>query len=354
MKNTNYMFMNVVKSFVFSTITLLTFTSANAIEKKALIIGIGSYPQETGWSQINGDKDANVVEESLKGIGFRNTTKLINSQATKVNILDQLNTMLDSCQQGDVVLFYFAGHGQLILDYDADELDGYDESLVLYGAPKQYDALYKNENHLLDDELSDIINKFRIKLGPQGEFIVVIDAGFGWMSTSTTHITRGGAYPLEEKFESHSFSNIGKFESGILDDQPFSVPSKGHAHLFHLTANTINSMAMEVNGNGVLTLSFTRSLEELSDSVSYEVWFHTVQSHGNEIVQGQHIDAEGETDDLVFNHYHKIQGSDCETFAVEDVTETMSAQEMDMLKNIENYIQEEYNSDSGKGEFGSQ
>jgi len=154
MKNTNYMFMNVVKSFVFSTITLLTFTSANAIEKKALIIGIGSYPQETGWSQINGDKDANVVEESLKGIGFRNTTKLINSQATKVNILDQLNTMLDSCQQGDVVLFYFAGHGQLILDYDADELDGYDESLVLYGAPKQYDALYKNENHLLDDELS--------------------------------------------------------------------------------------------------------------------------------------------------------------------------------------------------------
>lgn len=113
-------------------------------------------------------------------------------------------------------------------------------------------------------------------------------------------------------------------------------------------------MAMEVNGNGVLTLSFTRSLEELSDSVSYEVWFHTVQSHGNEIVQGQHIDAEGETDDLVFNHYHKIQGSDYETFAVEDVTETMSAQEMDMLKNIENYIQEEYNSDSGKGEFGSQ
>lgn len=355
MKNAKNMFMNSLK--VMGLLFLLTgysFTS-KAIEKKALIVGIGNYGQDAGWNSINGDKDADVVEKSIQSIGFHNSIKIKNSAATKANLLKAFQAMLDSCHPGDVILFYFAGHGQLILDYDADELDGYDESLVLYGAPKKYDALYKNEHHLLDEELSKIINDFRVKLGATGEFIVVIDAGFGWaLDKNNGHVMRGGAFPLEERFQTHDHKNIGRFESGILDDQPFSVPSNGHAHLFHLTANTIKNQAVEINGNGVLTLSFTRSLEEMNDSISYEQWFAMIQQFGTTMVDLQNIDAEGETDDIVFVYYNNIKGSDYNSFAVEEVTDSMSAQEMDMLKNIEQYIQEEFNSDTGRGEFRSQ
>ncbi|MFT7592423.1 MAG: putative caspase-like protein [bacterium] len=123
MKKTNNMFINVAKMCV----ALICFTSFSvhslAIEKRALVIGVGNYGEDSEWSETHGDNDAKAVEASIKTIGFNNTIKLVNNQASKKSILRHLNTILDSCKKGDIVLFYFAGHGQLVVDYNGDELD---------------------------------------------------------------------------------------------------------------------------------------------------------------------------------------------------------------------------------------
>jgi hypothetical protein len=353
MKSTYEMFMNLVKSALLLMVTITFCQASFAIEKKAILIGIGDYPEDGGWQKTSGDNDVSAMEKSIKSIGFNNITKLVNKQATKSNIISELQHILDSCQPGDIVLFYFAGHGQLIQDFNADEYDGYDESLVLYNAPKEYDALYKNESHLLDDELSEIINNFRIVLGSKGEFISIIDAGFGWSTDDANDYVRGGAKPLEAVYQTHPFKNIGLFEAGIIDDQPFSIPSNGHANLFHLSANMISKEGLELNGNGILTLAFTRSLEELDDSSSYEDWAAMVSKFSAEISTNQTIQMEGDAEQIVFDYYRKINGSDFETFHVQNTNDTMTAQEQDMLQNISNIIKQEYNMDPGSGEFGS-
>ena len=38
--------------------------------KRALVIGIGNYPTESGWAKINGDKDIPLVREILLTNGF--------------------------------------------------------------------------------------------------------------------------------------------------------------------------------------------------------------------------------------------------------------------------------------------
>ncbi|MFT5722973.1 MAG: hypothetical protein ACI9JN_000078 [Bacteroidia bacterium] len=173
---------------------------------------------------------------------------------------------------------------------------------------------------MLDEELRAIINRFRIKLGEFGEFIVIVDAGFGWDSHSDEKYTRGGNLLLEPSYQMHTFAHTGKNEIGIMDDQPFSIPSTGYANLFHLSANQIHSVAHELNGNGILSLAFARELEELTDSISYESFYQSVKVHAYQMYKNQIVVAEGDIETIIFNFYLKTHGSSVQTFNATDTT----------------------------------
>lgn len=341
--------------YYLTTLTIfLGLLNANAIEKRGLIIGLGDYGPDTEWYETHGDHDANSMLEKVKTIGFNNVSKLVNNQATKQNILSHINSIYDSCSKGDIVLLYFAGHGQLIVDYNGDESDGYDESLVLYNAPKYYDALYNNENHLLDDELSEIVNRFRIKLGVDGQFLLMVDAGFGWSGSAAVFpYERGGSLPLEANRETHDFEKIGLYETGIIDDLPFSMPSAGHANLFHVSANHIMGTARELNGNGILTLAITRSFENLNDSMDYEAWFKKIKWYSSKMDDIQVPLAEGNGSTVVFDLYNQTEGSDYDAdYAIQDTTATTSAQEINILSNLKDRLIEEHNNSADSPDFG--
>ena len=353
----NYLTKISIKSTQLVLLTVLFLVCAHvakAIEKRALIVGLGNYGPDTEWLKTHGDHDANIMAKEIKSIGFNHYKKLLNNQATKKNILGELNALYDSCKQGDIVLFYFAGHGQLILDYNAEEQDGYDESLVLYNAPKSFDAVYNNEAHLLDDEISEIVNRFRIKLGSEGQFILIVDAGFGWSNAEgNNQFERGGALPLEANLETHSFEKIGLYETGIIDDLPFSIPSDGYANLFHVSANQIRGTAQELNGNGVLTLAITRSFEELNDSTDYEKWFNSIESFSLKMLPNQTPIAEGNGSTVVFDLYNRTEGSDYKTnYAIQDTTKTLSDEEIKILSDLKDQLIEEHNNDIGNPDFG--
>ncbi len=355
MKSIIYISVKNAKYFLTTLMLFLGLVHAHGIEKRGLIIGLGDYGPDSEWSETHGDHDANSMVDKVKTIGFNNVSKLVNNQATKENIITHLNTLFDSCKKGDIVLLYFAGHGQLIADYNGDESDGYDESLVLYNAPKNYDALYNNENHLLDDELSEIVNKFRIKLGSEGQFLLMVDAGFGWSGSAAFHrYERGGSLPFEASKESHDFDKIGLYETGIIDDLPFSMPSSGHANLFHVSANQIKGTAREVNGNGILTLAITRSFEMLHDSMDYQTWFSNIKLHSSKMSNMQIPLAEGNGSIVVFNFYNKVEGSDYNSdYAVQDTTSTTSAQEINILSDLKDRLIKEHNNSVNSPDFGT-
>ncbi len=151
----------------------------NGQNKYALLIGIGDYPEKSGWNKIHGDNDIPIIKDCLIKQGFEssNIATLINSDATKAAIFEKFDNILSKVSKGDLIYIHFSGHGQQVTDLNGDESDGWDEAWIPYDAKRDYSVgVYEGQYHLIDDELNQLFMKFRVKLGPSGKIVVVADA----------------------------------------------------------------------------------------------------------------------------------------------------------------------------------
>ena len=196
---------------------LLTIHSAFAVERWAIVIGIGNYPAESGWKKIHGDNDLEIIVPMLCKLGFPkgNIIKLANQSATKQNIKNAVyKDLMPKLHNGDIVYFHFSGHGQQITDLDGDEEDGWDEAMIPYDAMSKYNANgYKGENHLVDDELNEWLRDILKKIGNTGKILVVLDACHS-----------GGASRGEDEDENQSVRGTNdRFRIPLTTDKQTSV-----------------------------------------------------------------------------------------------------------------------------------
>lgn len=172
------------------TILLLLIACCSFAEKRALVIGIGEYPDvDYGWHNINGDNDVPIIEEMLRCNGFSqpNINTLTNHEATYVGIVQAIEGLICLVNRGDIVYIHFSGHGQQITDLNGDESDGWDESWIPYDALQEPTTYYNGERHLIDDELNYYLHKISRKIGENGRLIVISDACHS--GTATRDIT---------------------------------------------------------------------------------------------------------------------------------------------------------------------
>lgn len=113
--------------------------------KKGLLVGInyiGSPYELSGC--IN---DCNLMNSIMKE--YKNTlvTEEQEIKPTKDNILLELKRVLDESTEGDLIFFYYSGHGSYTIDRNGDEIDGKDEMLISLDL-----------RGILDDELKSILN----------------------------------------------------------------------------------------------------------------------------------------------------------------------------------------------------
>ena len=117
--------------------------------KKALLIGINyTGTQNELYGCIN---DVNSIKERIISKGFTNIntiTDLTNKKPTRDNILLEFKNLLINSQAGDLLLFFYSGHGSYALDKNKDEQDGYDELIVS-----------SDLKGIIDDELKIIIQQ---------------------------------------------------------------------------------------------------------------------------------------------------------------------------------------------------
>jgi hypothetical protein len=99
--------------------------------KKALLVGINyiGTPYELSGC-IN---DTSRMKVLLTNFGF-NSFKILNDsneeKATKELILNEFKNLLINANSGDVLFFYFSGHGSYTYDVSNDEPDGNDEMII--------------------------------------------------------------------------------------------------------------------------------------------------------------------------------------------------------------------------------
>ncbi|MBV5304294.1 MAG: caspase family protein [Chlorobium sp.] len=104
--------------------------------KKALLVGVNDYaPVGAGGPDLRGCvNDVRDMANTLSVLGIVPSSPttmriLTDSRATRANIMAGLKWLTTGAKAGDVLVFYYSGHGSQMIDVDGDEPDGKDETI---------------------------------------------------------------------------------------------------------------------------------------------------------------------------------------------------------------------------------
>lgn len=151
--------------FFFIILSVFLHYSLSFAAKKALLVGVANYQNLP--ANLNGRKltnlkgpenDVKVIKNCLLsyyGFSDDEIRVLTNDNATKEKIETNFNEWLvKGSKTGDLVVFYFSGHGSTVPDYNGDEDDGKDEVLLPYDMVPN-----GGYNIVVDDEFGMWLNK---------------------------------------------------------------------------------------------------------------------------------------------------------------------------------------------------
>jgi hypothetical protein len=251
-----------MKKFICIILLIAASYNLSHATKRALVIGIGNYPEASGWAKINGDKDLPIVRDMLLTNGFqsKDIVELKNESATADAIRKALDALVSKAAKGDVIYIHFSGHGQQITDLHGDEEDGFDEAWIPVDAQFAYTkGSYEGENHILDDQLNQWLSQLRSKVGATGKITVVADAchsggGSRAAEDETEYVVRGTADAFVIPGSAKPFSG----EVGTID-------------WIFISACTSNQRNYEYKGTGSLTYALGQQKANLSSTPAQQI-----------------------------------------------------------------------------------
>ena len=104
--------------------------------RKALLVGINDYaPAGAGGPDLRGCvNDVRDMATTLNALGIVPASPgtmqiLTDARATRSAILQGFQWLVRGAKKGDVLIFYYSGHGSYVADVNGDELDRRDETL---------------------------------------------------------------------------------------------------------------------------------------------------------------------------------------------------------------------------------
>lgn len=287
------------------TILLLVFTNFLFAKKYALIVAVGDYPAKTGWGAISSANDVPLIKSTLLNQGFaeEDISIIMDAEATKANIMTALKNLQGKVKKGDIVVIHYSGHGQQIYDDNGEEIDGLDEALVPIDAWVEYTHNYKGENHIRDDEIGNILANFRNKLGSDGQLLMLLDSCHSGSATRGGK-TRGGKGAFVPENWNPKAAEIKK-GSDMFEKAEVSEDAAPFILISGASANELN---YEYEGQGSLSYSFTKAMNELGENFSYRQLYSKIASVMNVISPNQTPTIEGDQDRKLFkNEYVKQQ-----------------------------------------------
>jgi hypothetical protein len=299
---------------IYFFVSLLGFSQ----KKHALVVAVGDYPEVKerthNWSDLSSKNDVELVSKMLKDQRFDNVNFLIDSSATVPNLTKAFDKLISQLAPKDIVYFHYSGHGQRIKDVDGkkltrknmlarDEPDGFDEALVLYYAPLKWENGYEFEHHFADDQMKFYLDQVRLKVGGEGQVIVVIDACHSGTATrgSDQPNYRGTGEACAPPDDATSTSEDPNIAFGT-DFEYQNMANMGKMTAFFGCKSTQVNREFKPDKNGTmrygsLTYFLVNGMTKLGENASYSNLFDEIKK--NMIIEfknEQHPEIEG--DDL--------------------------------------------------------
>lgn len=283
-----------------------------AQHKRALLIGIGSYPRGTGWRSLSSANDIRYLSEALRIQGFDSSriAVLADEAATIEGMRKAVQQLISATRPGDAVWLHFSGHGQQISDDNGDEPDGFDEAWIPYGAHGRYDPTeYTGTEHLRDDEVASWASALSSAVGSNGSVLVTIDACHSGTATRTSELATvrgtadvffipeatknryrpGGAAPTE------GFLNQANLDKGNV----IAISASSPTQVNYETKDDAQ------NGVGSLSYALATALLELPATAQYADLFFAVKAKVQARLPQQIPMIEGNANQVLFSGQYK-------------------------------------------------
>lgn len=261
-------------------------------KNQCLLIGVGNYPAESGWRTINSVNDVNLLEQILSKTF--SVSKLIDKNATHDAIIKAITSLTDKTQSGDTILIHFSCHGQQMLTHHKDEPDDLDESLIPYDALITKTKAYYGQNHLVDDEINELVYSLRQKVGTHGLVIVTLDACFSDSMNkgdkNDRNVIYRGCYDIFGSNEISKDSLVSLEKKKRLDNDLHIERLKDCGDVIFLSACKSYQKNMETvkNGKGYGSLSYAMYLASTNVGFSnIKEWIENVKEIMGEIAYTQ-------------------------------------------------------------------
>jgi len=231
---------------------------------KALLVGINKY--KIPGADLRGcvNDVTNVRDILLKYFGFtvKEIRVLVDERATKKNILNRLNWLVDKAKAGDCLLFHYSGHGSQVVDRDGDELkDRMDEIIC----PHDMDW---DGNFITDDDLGGLFRNL-----PKGVNLeVLLDSCHS--GTGTREMMGINSLPLEMSFKPRFLPPPVDIACRVDEDMEVRRLLKGNNPLNHVLfsgcRDNQTSADAYINGsyNGAFTYYFAKHLREAQGNLT--------------------------------------------------------------------------------------
>ncbi|MER8843191.1 caspase family protein [Mesorhizobium sp. M0913] len=155
-------------------------------ETRALVVGVSGYPNLPEAIHLVGPKnDAREVANTLVRLGVppANVTILADGVSglqdrvlavgpgTRQAVLSSLDDLAETARSGDLVIFYFSGHGSQQPDQNGDEEGGFDQIFLPYDTGRWNGETV--DLAIVDDELGERVQRI---LDKGADFFGIIDA----------------------------------------------------------------------------------------------------------------------------------------------------------------------------------
>uniref|UniRef100_A0A6C0JUG6 Peptidase C14 caspase domain-containing protein n=1 Tax=viral metagenome TaxID=1070528 RepID=A0A6C0JUG6_9ZZZZ len=224
------------------------------ITKKALLVGInyeGTSSELKGC--VNDVYDLRNMLVSKYEYKQDNIQLLINTKATRKNILDAFIALLQSANEGDHICFTFSGHGYYTADmYEKDEMDGYDEMIVTADNQTIVDDTFKQ---LIQTHLKEKVTLFSL----------------------FDNCHSGTIYDLRYQYLD---SSIQTNESMSVHSNPNVLDTSGQVILLSGCMDGQVSLDARINGkfNGVMTWCFLEALRQSNYEDTWETLLERIRT----------------------------------------------------------------------------
>jgi hypothetical protein len=295
-------------------------------QRLALLVGISDYDRGTnpgdGFGKLSTGPDiANLsfVLKTYYSFNDSNIRILQNENATQENIIKEFKQQLiDKAKPGDRILFYYTGHGHVVVDTSGDETtDQLDEVLVTW-VPKDKQALSPDQRHalmyMLDDTyeglLQQLAQKMRAANGKVlGSITVIFDSCHSGSAIKGNLVAKGRSWNKKIDGPLPFGARSNEVASGWLGRK-----DKFDGIVF-LAASQSGQLSYMMPGSGnkgsILTYYLTEFLtniaREKSANITNKQMFDSIAPKISGMRSNQDPQIEGAIDTLLFGDGHPIR-----------------------------------------------